>query len=192
MPGRRSVMEPGWHVPDACGFRGQVCDGFLSGTRAPPERIDTCPSSHRTSTVDTCTAWTTPRRGSRPTVLVRVFTRWPLCTLMPYDLRVLLARSYAPHVPSGRVLLPSLGVPCTGWRAIVAVEEVRMKLWSNSFSDGEPIPSEFAFGLPDAASHMVFGPNPKSSSWLVGRFRTARGASPSSFTTATFRRARMM
>ena len=34
-----------------------------------------------------------------------------------------------------------------------------MKLWSNSFSDGGPIPSEFVFGLPDAASHVVFGPN---------------------------------
>ncbi|MGB5169025.1 MAG: YbhB/YbcL family Raf kinase inhibitor-like protein [Acidimicrobiia bacterium] len=34
-----------------------------------------------------------------------------------------------------------------------------MELWSNSFSDGDPIPGEFAFGLPDEASHMVFGPN---------------------------------
>jgi Raf kinase inhibitor-like YbhB/YbcL family protein len=34
-----------------------------------------------------------------------------------------------------------------------------MKLWSNSFSDGDPIPGEFAFCLPDAASHAVFGPN---------------------------------
>ena len=34
-----------------------------------------------------------------------------------------------------------------------------MKLWSNSFSDGDVIPGDFAFGLPDAASHVVFGPN---------------------------------
>ena len=34
-----------------------------------------------------------------------------------------------------------------------------MKLWSNSFSDGDPIPAAFAFGLPDPVSHVVFGPN---------------------------------
>ena len=34
-----------------------------------------------------------------------------------------------------------------------------MELWSNSFSDGDPIPGDFAFGLPDEASHAVFGPN---------------------------------
>jgi hypothetical protein len=34
-----------------------------------------------------------------------------------------------------------------------------MKLWSNGFSDGEPIPGDFAFGLPDVASHVIFGPN---------------------------------
>ncbi len=34
-----------------------------------------------------------------------------------------------------------------------------MKLWSNDFSDGNRIPGDFAFGLPDAADHVVFGPN---------------------------------
>ena len=34
-----------------------------------------------------------------------------------------------------------------------------MELWSNGFSDGDPIPGEFAFGLPDDANHVVFGPN---------------------------------
>ena len=34
-----------------------------------------------------------------------------------------------------------------------------MELWSNSFSDGDPIPGEFAFGLPDDTSHVIFGPN---------------------------------
>lgn len=34
-----------------------------------------------------------------------------------------------------------------------------MELASNSFTDGSPIPSEFAFGLPDAESHVTFGPN---------------------------------
>ena len=34
-----------------------------------------------------------------------------------------------------------------------------MKLWSSDFADGEPIPGEFAFGIPDADQHMAFGPN---------------------------------
>ena len=34
-----------------------------------------------------------------------------------------------------------------------------MRLWSNDFSDGDRIPGEFAFGLPDHDAHVVFGPN---------------------------------
>jgi Raf kinase inhibitor-like YbhB/YbcL family protein len=34
-----------------------------------------------------------------------------------------------------------------------------MELWSNSFSDGDAIPGDFAFGLPDETDHVVFGPN---------------------------------
>lgn len=34
-----------------------------------------------------------------------------------------------------------------------------MKVWSDSFTDGGRIPPEFAFGVPDAASHVVFGLN---------------------------------
>jgi Raf kinase inhibitor-like YbhB/YbcL family protein len=34
-----------------------------------------------------------------------------------------------------------------------------MELWSNDFSDGDPIPGEFAFGLPAEEEHIVFGPN---------------------------------
>jgi Raf kinase inhibitor-like YbhB/YbcL family protein len=34
-----------------------------------------------------------------------------------------------------------------------------MELWSDDFSDGDPIPGEFAFALPDIAEHMAFGPN---------------------------------
>ena len=34
-----------------------------------------------------------------------------------------------------------------------------MELWSNDFSDGGPIPGEFAFCLPDDEQHATFGPN---------------------------------
>ena len=34
-----------------------------------------------------------------------------------------------------------------------------MKLFSNSFGEGEHIPSEFAFGIPDPDSHVAFAPN---------------------------------
>lgn len=34
-----------------------------------------------------------------------------------------------------------------------------MKLWSNDFSDGDPIPGEFALCLPHAETHATFGPN---------------------------------
>lgn len=34
-----------------------------------------------------------------------------------------------------------------------------MELWSNDFSEGDPIPSEFAFCLPDADTHATLGPN---------------------------------
>ncbi|MEN8234008.1 MAG: YbhB/YbcL family Raf kinase inhibitor-like protein [Actinomycetota bacterium] len=34
-----------------------------------------------------------------------------------------------------------------------------MKLWSNDFSDGDRIPGEFAFCLPDPDQHATFGPN---------------------------------
>lgn len=34
-----------------------------------------------------------------------------------------------------------------------------MELMSNSFGNGEPIPGEFAFGLPDPDSHVTLGPN---------------------------------
>ena len=34
-----------------------------------------------------------------------------------------------------------------------------MELWSNDFSEGDPIPGEFAFCLPDAETHARFGPN---------------------------------
>lgn len=34
-----------------------------------------------------------------------------------------------------------------------------MDVRSSSFSDGGPIPGDFAFGLPDPATHVVFGPN---------------------------------
>jgi Raf kinase inhibitor-like YbhB/YbcL family protein len=34
-----------------------------------------------------------------------------------------------------------------------------MELWSNDFSEGGPIPGEFAFCLPDAEQHATFGPN---------------------------------
>jgi Raf kinase inhibitor-like YbhB/YbcL family protein len=34
-----------------------------------------------------------------------------------------------------------------------------MELWSNDFSEGDPIPGEFAFCLPHADTHATFGPN---------------------------------
>jgi Raf kinase inhibitor-like YbhB/YbcL family protein len=34
-----------------------------------------------------------------------------------------------------------------------------MKLWSDAFRHGEPIPAEFAFGKPDAAAHMALSSN---------------------------------
>jgi hypothetical protein len=34
-----------------------------------------------------------------------------------------------------------------------------MKLWTNDFSDGDPIPGDFAFCLPDAVTHAVFASN---------------------------------
>jgi hypothetical protein len=34
-----------------------------------------------------------------------------------------------------------------------------MELWSNDFSEGDPIPGEFAFCLPDTEQHATFGPN---------------------------------
>lgn len=34
-----------------------------------------------------------------------------------------------------------------------------MKLWSDSFKDGEPIPGEFAFGIIDPTSHVVLSAN---------------------------------
>jgi Raf kinase inhibitor-like YbhB/YbcL family protein len=34
-----------------------------------------------------------------------------------------------------------------------------MKIWSNSFADGQPIPGEFAFCVPDPASHVAMAPN---------------------------------
>ena len=34
-----------------------------------------------------------------------------------------------------------------------------MKLWTNDFSNGDPIPGDFAFCIPDAATHAVFAPN---------------------------------
>lgn len=34
-----------------------------------------------------------------------------------------------------------------------------MELWSNDLSEGDPIPGEFAFCLPDAEQHATFGPN---------------------------------
>jgi Raf kinase inhibitor-like YbhB/YbcL family protein len=34
-----------------------------------------------------------------------------------------------------------------------------MKLWSDAFKNGEPIPSEYAFGKPDAAAHMTLSSN---------------------------------
>ncbi len=34
-----------------------------------------------------------------------------------------------------------------------------MELWSNDFSDGDPIPGEFAFCLPDVDTHATLGPN---------------------------------
>lgn len=34
-----------------------------------------------------------------------------------------------------------------------------MDLWSNDLAQGESIPGDFAFGLPDIAQHMVFGQN---------------------------------
>ncbi len=34
-----------------------------------------------------------------------------------------------------------------------------MELWSNDFSEGEPIPGEFAFCLPDADTHVRLAPN---------------------------------
>jgi phosphatidylethanolamine-binding protein (PEBP) family uncharacterized protein len=34
-----------------------------------------------------------------------------------------------------------------------------MKLTSTSFADGQRIPGEFAFGLPDPASHVRLGQN---------------------------------
>jgi Raf kinase inhibitor-like YbhB/YbcL family protein len=34
-----------------------------------------------------------------------------------------------------------------------------MELRSNSFGDGDPIPAEFAFGIPDPESHVGFAPN---------------------------------
>lgn len=34
-----------------------------------------------------------------------------------------------------------------------------MKLWSSAFSDNDPIPGEFAFAVPDAASHVTLSKN---------------------------------
>ena len=34
-----------------------------------------------------------------------------------------------------------------------------MHLWSDSFSDGDQIPAEHAFGIPDEKSHVAFGAN---------------------------------
>mgnify|MGYP001812298950 CR=1 FL=1 len=34
-----------------------------------------------------------------------------------------------------------------------------MKLTSTSFADGQPIPSEYAFGVPDPVAHVTFAPN---------------------------------
>lgn len=34
-----------------------------------------------------------------------------------------------------------------------------MRLWSKDFSDGDPIPGDFAFCLPDPEAHAVFAPN---------------------------------
>jgi Raf kinase inhibitor-like YbhB/YbcL family protein len=34
-----------------------------------------------------------------------------------------------------------------------------MKLWSDAFTNGEPLPSEYAFGKPDAAAHMTLSSN---------------------------------
>lgn len=34
-----------------------------------------------------------------------------------------------------------------------------MRLWSNAFADMAPIPGEFAFGVPDAANHVVLSSN---------------------------------
>lgn len=34
-----------------------------------------------------------------------------------------------------------------------------MKLWTDDFSDGDPIPGDFAFCIPDAATHAVFASN---------------------------------
>ncbi|WP_432723103.1 YbhB/YbcL family Raf kinase inhibitor-like protein [Jeongeupia wiesaeckerbachi] len=34
-----------------------------------------------------------------------------------------------------------------------------MKLWSESFHDGSPIPGEFAFGIPDEAQHVALSAN---------------------------------
>ena len=34
-----------------------------------------------------------------------------------------------------------------------------MKIGSNSFDDGQPIPDRFAFGVPDATEHMALGDN---------------------------------
>ncbi|MEG1456295.1 MAG: phospholipid-binding protein, partial [Comamonas sp.] len=34
-----------------------------------------------------------------------------------------------------------------------------MQLTSQSFQDGQPIPGEFAFGVPDAAAHVALSAN---------------------------------
>jgi hypothetical protein len=36
----------------------------------------------------------------------------------------------------------------------IEAKEIPMKLWSKAFADNAPIPGEFAFCVPDAASHV--------------------------------------
>lgn len=71
----------------------------------------------------------------------------------------MLPRSYALETHVGRDLLLSRLSSAPGLTGYRRNQEVLMKLWTNDFTDGARVPDDFAFGLPDAADHVVFGPN---------------------------------
>ena len=45
-----------------------------------------------------------------------------------------------------------------------------MKIWSKSFADNGPIPGEYAFCVPDAASHVALSSN-RNPDWSGTRYR---------------------
>jgi phosphatidylethanolamine-binding protein (PEBP) family uncharacterized protein len=53
-----------------------------------------------------------------------------------------------------------LRVPPAGTPDVAEIaKEIPMKLWSKAFADNAPIPGEFAFCVPDAASHVTLSSN---------------------------------